>query len=94
VTLGKAGDPKSWELSYVYQDMEQNAQFGQFVDSDFGGGTTFSKGGVVKATWVPAKNWTLNGTYFLNERVPPGAAAVTETWRDYERLQLDLNFKF
>ena len=94
VTLDKAGDPKSWELSYVYQDMEQNAQFGQFVDSDFGGGTTFSKGGVVKAAWVPAKNWTLNGTCFLNERVLPGAAAVTETWRDYDRLQLDLNYKF
>ena len=81
LTLGKAGDPKSWELSYVYQDMEQNAQFGQFVDSDFGAGTTFSKGSVVKAAWVPAKNWTLSGTYFLNERVLPGAAAVTETWR-------------
>jgi hypothetical protein len=94
LTLGKAGDPKSWELSYVYQDMEQNAQFGQFVDSDFGAGTTFSKGSVVKAAWVPAKNWTLSGTYFLNERVLPGAAAVTETWRDYDRLQLDLNYKF
>ncbi len=94
VTLGKAGDAKTWELSYVYQDMEQNAQFGQFVDSDFGAGTTYSKGSVIKAAWVPAKNWTLNGTYFLNERVLPGAAAVTETWRDYDRLQLDLNYKF
>ncbi|MBV6416719.1 MAG: hypothetical protein CMLOHMNK_01334 [Steroidobacteraceae bacterium] len=94
VTLGKAGGAKTWELSYVYQDMEQNAQFGQFVDSDFGSGTTYSKGSVVKAAWSPAKNWTLNGTYFVNERVLPGPAAVAETWRDYDRLQLDLNYKF
>ncbi|MGE0581009.1 MAG: putative porin [Steroidobacteraceae bacterium] len=94
VTLGKAGEPKSWELGVVYQRMEQNAQFGQFVDSDFGGGTTFAKGAVLKAAWVPAKNWTLNGTYFLNERVLPAAGVVTETWHDYERLQLDLNYRF
>lgn len=93
-TLGKAGDPRTWELSYVYQDMEQNAQFGQFVDSDFGAGTTWSKGSVVKAAWAPAKNWTVNGTYFFNERVLPGAAAVSEVWRDYDRLQLDLNYRF
>jgi hypothetical protein len=94
VTLGKAGDPKSWEVGIVYQDMEQNAQFGQFVDSDFGGGTTYGKGAVLKAAWVPAKNWTVNGTYFMNERVLPGAGAVAEAWRDYERLQLDLNYRF
>ncbi|MGD9597354.1 MAG: putative porin [Steroidobacteraceae bacterium] len=94
VTLGKASAARSWEISWIYQDMEQNAQFGQFVDSDFGGGITWSKGSVIKAAWVPAKNWTVNGTYFLNQRVLAGAAAVTETWRDYDRLQLDLNFKF
>lgn len=94
LTLGKASGAKSWEVGYVYQDMEQNAQFGQFVDSDFGSGTTWSKGSVVKVAWVPAKNWTLNGTYFQNERVLPGAAAVAGDWRGYDRLQLDLNYRF
>lgn len=93
-TFGKAGDPKSWEFSYVYQDMDQNAQFAQFVDSDFGGGITFSKGSVFKAAWAPAKNWTINGTYFLNERQLVASGATNDIWRDYDRWQLDLNYKF
>ncbi|MBV6422481.1 MAG: hypothetical protein NAOJABEB_00262 [Steroidobacteraceae bacterium] len=94
LTLGKASNARSWEISWIYQDLEQNAQFGQFVDSDFGGGITWSKGSVIKAAWVPAKNWTINGTYFLNERVLAGAGSVTETWRDYDRVQFDLNYRF
>jgi hypothetical protein len=94
LTLGKAGDPRSWELGYVYQDMDQNAQFAQFVDSDFGGGITFSKGSVVKAAYAPAKNWTLNATYLMNERILAAAGATSGSWRDYDRLQLDLNYRF
>lgn len=94
LTLGKAGDPRSWELSYVYQDVDQNAQFAQFVDSDFGGGITFSKGSVVKAAYAPAKNWTVNATYLMNERILAAAGATNGIWRDYDRLQLDLNYKF
>lgn len=88
-TLGKAGDPRSWEVSYVYQDLEKDAHFGQFVDSDFGGGVTDSNGSVFRLIFAPAKSWTLNGTYFMNERF-----GATGPERDYDRLQLDLNYKF
>ena len=89
LTLGKAADPRTWELTYLYQDVEKDAQFGQFIDSDFGGGVTDSRGSVVKLGYAPAKNWALNGTYFLNDRF--GSSPLE---REYERLQLDLNYKF
>ena len=36
--IGKAANPHTWEFGYTYQKTEKDAQFGQFVDSDFGGG--------------------------------------------------------
>ena len=74
-TFGKASDPRSFEFGYAYQVAEKDAQFGQFVDSDFGGGVTDVDGSVVRIGYAPAKNWILNGAYFLNNRFvdAPGA---------------------
>lgn len=91
VTLGKAANPGTWEIGYVWQKMEKDAQFGQFVDSDFGGGVTDVDGSVLKVGYAVAKNWVLNGTYFKNKRFIDATGA---TERDYDRYQLDLNFKF
>jgi cell division protein FtsB len=90
-TFGKAGNPNTWEVGYLYQVTEKDAQFGQFVDSDFAGGVTDSEGGVLRVGYAPAKNWILNGTYFMNDRFvdAPGATEL-----DYGRLQVDLNYKF
>ncbi|MFO1399988.1 MAG: putative porin [Steroidobacteraceae bacterium] len=93
-TFNKASAPKSWELGYVYQKTEKDAVFGQFVDSDFGGGVTDTKGSVFKAAWVPAANWTLNGTYFINTRFNAAPSAANTHDLDYKRLQLDLNYKY
>ena len=38
-----------------------------------------------------AKNWVLNTTYFLNDRIVDATGA---TERDYDRYRIDLNFKF
>ena len=72
---GKASNPKTWEFGYAYGVIEKDAQFGQFVDSDFGGGVTDVDGSVIKFGYAPAKNWVLNGTYFMNNRFidAPGA---------------------
>ena len=91
VTLGKASNPGTWEVGYVWQKTEKDAQFGQFVDSDFGGGVTDVDGSVFKVGYAVAKNWALNGTYFLNKRFVDATGA---TERDYKRYQIDLNFKF
>jgi regulator of replication initiation timing len=91
LTYGKASDANTWEIGYAYQVTEKEAQFGQFVDSDFGGGVTDTEGGVLKIGYAPAKNWVLNGSYFMNDRFvdAPGA-----TESDYDRMQIDLNYKF
>jgi Putative porin len=95
VTFNKASAPKSWETSLVYEKNGKDAIFGQFVDSDFAGGNTDGKGWVIKGSYVPAANWTIAGTYFINKLSYDGVAA-NSTAREltYKRLQLDLNYKF
>ena len=84
--LGKAKKPGSWQLAYIYQDLEADAVFGLTTDSDFGGGGTGSKGHIVKGAYALDKNTSLALTYFINER------GDLET--DYDRLQVDLKFKY
>jgi len=89
VTLGKAGNAKTWEAGLLYQSIDKDALYAQFVDSDFGDGTTDSEGWVIKGGYAWVKNVTFNGTYFINTR---NKDVGTEL--DYDRLQLDVNYKF
>ena len=94
-TFNKASAPKSWEASVVYEQNGKDAIFGQFVDSDFGGGVTDAKGFSFKGAWVPAANWTLNASYFLNKLNYDGVlSTATNHEVDYKRVQLDLNYKY
>jgi hypothetical protein len=94
ITYGKASAPHTWEVAYVWQKVEKDAQFGQFEDSDFGGGITDVDGSVFKVGYAVARNWTLNGTYFMNKRFRDrdGSNGIHDT--DYDRYQIDLNYKF
>jgi len=99
LTFNRASAPKTWEAGVVYQKAEKDGVFGQFHDSDFAGGITDTDGFALKAAWVPAANWTLNGTYFINKRfndvaATNGTIATAKTDHDYKRLQLDLNYKY
>ena len=89
VKLGKAGDPRSWEVGLLYQDVEADAQWAGFVDSDFAGGSTQGKGLQFKGAWVPVKNTSINLTLFDNTR-----GYDTPGEHDYQRLQLDFSMKF
>jgi hypothetical protein len=89
VKLGKASDPGTWEIALLYQDLEKDATWAGFIDSDFAGGSTQGQGLQFKGAWAPVKNASLNLTYFDNTR-----NYDTTSERDYERLQLDFNFKF
>jgi Putative porin len=90
--FNKASAPKTWEFGVVYQKAEKDGQYSGFHDSDFGGGVTDTDGEVFKFAYVPAGNWTLNATYFLNQRfVDPNDSTAS---RDYKRYQLDLNYRF
>jgi regulator of replication initiation timing len=88
---GKASAARSWEFGYAYGVIEKDAMFGQFVDSDWAGGTTDAEGSVFKVGFAPAKNWVLNGTYFMNQRFVDAPGAIQ---RGYDRYQVDLNWKF
>jgi hypothetical protein len=97
---GKASDPRTWEIGFYYAKVEKDALYGEYIDSDWSGGNTDGKGGVVKFGYAFAKNWTFNGTYFLNKTnldvaATAGNGVPVGTFnRDYKRLQLDMNFKY
>jgi hypothetical protein len=87
--FGRASNNHTWELGAAYQSIEKDALFGQFIDSDLGGGKTDADGWVVRAGYVPVKNWILNATYFMNKIGVDRGAEL-----DYNRVQLDLNYRF
>jgi hypothetical protein len=89
VKLGKAKKPGQWDIRYLYKDIEQNAVFGTFTDSDFGGGGTDAEGHEINLKYVLAKNWSLGVSYFMND-----VDVEAEPEEDYERIQVDLGFKF
>jgi Putative porin len=104
VILGKASNPRTWEAGVSYQSIEKDALFAQFIDSDFGDGVSDAEGWVLKAGYAPTRNVTVNGTYFINTRNVCGTgdapdnrlcgAGIPEYELDYNRWQLDVNYKF
>ena len=42
--LGRASNPRTWEAAAMYQSIDKDALFGQFIDSDFGNGLTDTEG--------------------------------------------------
>lgn len=89
VKTGKAREPGSWDFAVIYEKLEADAVLGLLTDSDFGGGGTNAKGYIVKGTYALHKNWNTSFTYFINDiDINSGDP------RNFDRLQLDLNFKY
>ena len=87
--LGKAGAPRTWELSYIYQNIEADAVLGLITDSDFAGGGTDSKGHMFEGTWAINKKWKIGFTFFDNQR-----SLDVGVEEDYKRIMLDTAYKF
>jgi len=87
--LGKASDPGTWQVGYEYRDLEADAALGILVNSDFGGGGTDAEGHILSGGYAPAKRWNLKATYFINERDENAGDK-----KDFDRAQLDVNFKY
>lgn len=85
---GKVKAAGSWDFGLSYNEVEANALFGQFSESDFAGGGTDGEGWIVKGGYGLGSNASFGATYFINER------AIDSTKTDYDRLQLDLKYKF
>lgn len=97
-TWGRASDPRSWEIGYNYQRADKDAVYAQYTDSDMGAGNTDYRAHILRLGYAPARNWTLNLTWQLadtNIDAPANVGGVGPvTDRGYDRLQLDLNFRF
>jgi len=87
--FGSARAKGGWDITYFYEKLEADATVGLVSDSDFGGGGTDAKGHVLSGTYAFHKNWNFKATYFINE-----IKLASGDPRDYDRLMLDLNFKF
>ena len=97
IFFGRVSAPRSWEIGYMYQEIENDALYGQWIDSDFGAGSTGSKGHVLRPGFGFNKNFRINGTYFLNDTnidIPTTINGAPVLDRDYKRLQLDLVASF
>lgn len=84
---GSAKTKGQWDVTYFYARKEKDAMVGLLTDSDFGGGGTDSKGHALSGTYAFHKAWNFKATYFINE-------VNLDDPVDYNRLMLDLNFKF
>ena len=101
-TYGRANAtiPGTWEVGYLYQVIEKDALFAQWIDSDFAAGNTDGGGSAIRGAYQFSRNWRFNVTYMLNETNRDVAAAVTLPSarnlfnRDYKRLQVDFNWTY
>lgn len=90
VSLGKAKNPKTFEVGYSYTKLEKDATLGMFTDSDRWGGGTDGKGSKFYAKYQIMKNLQACATFFLDQQKISAADGGT----DYNRLQLDLQAAF
>lgn len=94
VMIGAAKEVGQWEAALIYHDIEADAVIATFNDSDFGGGGTGADGLIFKAKYAVAKNISLAATYFSNTLNANAIAGLIIPELDYDRLQLDVEFKF
>ena len=91
--LGKAKHVGEWQVKYSYTDIEADAVFAAYSDSDNFGGGTAAKGYAIRAKYKMAKNLYLAGNFFFNELYESKSKkeGIEPT---YERVQLDCIVKF
>lgn len=95
-----ANIPGTWEIGYLYQVIEKDAMFAQWIDSDFAAGSTDGGGSALRAAYQLSRNWRFNLTYMLNKtNLDTGVAVTIPTSRtifdrDYRRLQVDFNWTY
>jgi hypothetical protein len=89
VLFGKANQPGRWEVGAMLQDIDKDALFGHWIDSDFAGGVADNRGQLYRVAYMALRNLLINATYLdTSFNVDEGL----ET--DYDRWQLDFNFAF
>ena len=92
--LGKAEDIGDWQVKYSYTDIEADAVFAAYSDSDNFGGGTAAQGHAIRAKFKAGKNIYLAGNFFFNKLYESRAKNNFSGEVDYERVQLDMIYKF
>ena len=87
--LGSAKKQGQYEFGWTFQDLEADAAIGAFTDSDFGGSGTGADGHILKGKYALSDRTFLGLTFIHNSDLQDGLLVD-----DYNRLQLDLEFKF
>ncbi len=72
---------------YIYREVKKDAVLGAYTDSDFIGGGSDGTGHEVGLDVGLAKKVTASASYFINQ-------IGVEDGKDFNRLQLDVKFKF
>jgi hypothetical protein len=90
--LGKASDPGTWEVAYLYKVLETDATLADVSDSDFGDGGTDRRGHIVWGAYSLTKYLQFKTKYFITKK--ESQTAVPSTHDDINRLQVDLVMKF
>jgi hypothetical protein len=91
--LGKAKHVGDWQVKYSYTDIEADAVFGAYSDSDNFGGGTAARGHAIRAKYKMGKSLYLAGNFFFNE-LYESKSKVDTIEPNYERVQLDCIIKF
>jgi len=91
--LGKAKHVGDWQVKYSYTDIEEDAVFAAYSDSDNFGGGTAARGHAIRAKYKMGKNLYLAGNFFFNE-LYESKSKVDGMNPNYERVQLDCIIKF
>lgn len=99
VSLGRAADPGTWEVALLYHSTDKDALFAQLIESDFAAGRTDGYGWGARFGYAPVKGISLNATYFkswTNKDVAAVSGPGYEIGKDldYDRLMLDVNYRF
>lgn len=85
--VGKVKEAGSWDARYQFKKIERDAVLAAFTDSDFGGGGTDAEGHELNFGYGISQGWSFGATFFSND------IGISGTDEDYQRVQLDLEFK-
>ena len=93
IQLGKAKHVGDWQVKYSYTDLQDDATFGAYSDSDNFGGGTAARGHAIRIKYKAGNNLYLAGNFFFSELYESKSKAEGSK-ANYERVQLDMIYKF
>ncbi len=91
--IGKAKKVNDWQVKYSYTDLQEDATYGAYSDSDNFGGGTASKGHAIRAKYKFGKKTYLAGNWFFN-KLYESNSKTSGMEPEYNRVQLDVILKF